>query len=1040
MEALTTNLAAIWPWLLKATLQGSLLVCLIVLIKMILRERLPARWHYALWLVLLLRLALPWTPQSRISIYGLIPRSVPLQPVMLGVEGAGRSQDAVSKEGLSGQGRSAGGPVMTDQAKTMQPVKGTTVESKPVELSVSKGASSDGASSGLWLKVSRVAGFVACLLPWLWLAGALSLTGYILIRSFRLWRAVRSERPVTDQRILDHLEDCKMQMRIQTIVAVVVTDKIRTPVLFGFLRPRILLPQGLVEAIGLDNLEYVFLHELAHLKRHDIYMGWMVSLVQVLHWFNPLVWLAFGRMRMDQETAADALALSRLTGEEPAQYGQTIMKLLEGFTQRQLLPSVAGILEDTSHIERRIEMISRFDLTPRRPLVAMVVLAVLGLITLTDAQNQAARQPQVGAGSAASENAPVTPQAAAAGAADKTIVTGDSNVFVDGQTGIRFTKFKTISGPSDVIEGSAGLNLSPNGKFLLWMVRVVPLDGSVPFDLVDMPNAYSGSWSPDGRKVLFHAKGIWLIDVDPETGRPTGSARRLLEQEDKALGPPLWSSDSMRIVFRRYDRQVQDQISALSIQNGDVSQVTDPFSLGIVSPDGKMVACSEGQGIRNQNALLVKPVAGGEARKIIDGVYPVVWSADSEWLVCKPRVGGGWKDLIRFVHMTDGREVKVDAPGYMIRQSPQGRKLLFYYMSYDYQNVLRVISVAGGPSAKLGGPSMSFGGCPGYQSWSRDARSIFVDKGGDRGLWVVPLDGKAPQSLTIDIPLRPADSSLFSPDNGKLLLIRDTRAEEEAQKAPTFDLWVTPISLSHMRSTGSEVRVFGGAMLPSSYWSCDPPAWSPDSTKIAFCHKMDIWVASADGKSSVQLTETSEVDRWPDWSPDGTKIAFASQSPPSYADTVIRVVPASGGAARVITGIPFRYGDPQFFAWSPDGNELTIASEPEGTIFNIPISGGDARTVLRVKDKGITHVGRLRWSPDGRLLGFIGTEGGEEKIYIYHLNNSKLDRFDGCDTPWYWSPDNKWISFFSEDESVKTRPEGILWEMDIEEALAKLTR
>ena len=135
---------------------------------------------------------------------------------------------------------------------------------------------------------------------------------------------------------------------------------------------------------------------------------------------------------------------------------------------------------------------------------------------------------------------------------------------------------------------------------------------------------------------------------------------------------------------------------------------------------------------------------------------------------------------------------------------------------------------------------MSFGGCTGYQSWTRDARSILVDKGGDRGLWVVPLDGKDPQSLTIDIPLRPGDSSLFSPDNGKLLLIRDTRTEEEVQKAHTSDLWVVPISPSQMRSTGPEVKVFGGGVLPSSYWSCDPPAWSPDGKKIAFSHKMDI--------------------------------------------------------------------------------------------------------------------------------------------------------------------------------------------------------
>jgi Tol biopolymer transport system component len=167
-------------------------------------------------------------------------------------------------------------------------------------------------------------------------------------------------------------------------------------------------------------------------------------------------------------------------------------------------------------------------------------------------------------------------------------------------------------------------------------------------------------------------------------------------------------------------------------------------------------------------------------------------------------------------------------------------------------------------------------------------------------------------------------------------------------------------------------------------------------------------------------------------------IAFGSQSAP-WTNTLIRVVPASGGKARVITNIRFYYSDPRFFAWSPDGKDLTIASEPEGVISNFPISGGDARTVLRVKDLGIDQVGCLRWSSDGRLLGFQGTEGGKRKLYIYHLDNAKLDRFAGSTTPWYWSPDNKWISYFA-DENVKTRPEGVLWELDVEEALAKLDK
>jgi bla regulator protein BlaR1 len=151
----------------------------------------------------------------------------------------------------------------------------------------------------------RRAGLLAAL-PGLWLIGVIGLGSYVLARSLWLWQAVVSERPVTDQQVLDLLEDYKMQMRVKTIVGVVVTDRTGSPALFGIIRPRILLPQGLLETINLGELQYVFLHELAHLKRRDIYLAWLVCVLQVLHWFNPLIWLAFRRMRIDQELATDA--------------------------------------------------------------------------------------------------------------------------------------------------------------------------------------------------------------------------------------------------------------------------------------------------------------------------------------------------------------------------------------------------------------------------------------------------------------------------------------------------------------------------------------------------------------------------------------------------------------------------------------------------------------------------------------------------------------------------------------------------------------
>jgi len=306
MDAFSVQLSPLFEWLVKTTIQGSVLIGLILLVKIILRGRLPIRWHYFLWLLLLIRLAAPRLPQSRFSIFNLVPES---------------------------------------------------------------------------LQTGRVE-----ILPLLWLLGALVMAVIVGARNFTLWRIVRGERPITNQEILDLLEDCKMEMDVRTIVGVVVSDRVKSPVLFGFIRPRLLLPQGILETYDLEELRYIFIHELAHFKQRDIYLGWLMALLQILHWFNPLMWFAFHRMRVDRELACDGLAVSRMDAHEPSQYGRTILNLFERFSQVSYVPSIAGILEDSSKLERRIKMIAKFKKTSRkRSVAAVLVMMALACITLTDA-------------------------------------------------------------------------------------------------------------------------------------------------------------------------------------------------------------------------------------------------------------------------------------------------------------------------------------------------------------------------------------------------------------------------------------------------------------------------------------------------------------------------------------------------------------------------------------------------------------------------------------------------------------------------------
>jgi beta-lactamase regulating signal transducer with metallopeptidase domain len=88
---------------------------------------------------------------------------------------------------------------------------------------------------------------------------------------------------VTEGKVLDLLEDCKEEMGVRTPLTLVETPSVSSPSLLGFIRPRLLLPPGLTQSFSAVELRYVFLHELAHLKRSDIALNWLISFVLVLH-------------------------------------------------------------------------------------------------------------------------------------------------------------------------------------------------------------------------------------------------------------------------------------------------------------------------------------------------------------------------------------------------------------------------------------------------------------------------------------------------------------------------------------------------------------------------------------------------------------------------------------------------------------------------------------------------------------------------------------------------------------------------------------
>jgi len=332
MESFSIQLWPFFEWLLQTTIQASLLIFLILLVQLMLQGKLGVRWHYCLWMLLLIRLVMPWVPESRISIFNLFQ---------------------------------------------------ILFERGPTELVAADSAIEAG---NLAVEHQTLGHIFVNMLPIIWLFGALVLLCYMFFSNLVFWISVGRERLLVKKSILELLETCKSQMGIWMDLRIIVTSKVKSPALFGFLRPVLLLPVGMSEKLSFEELRYVFLHELAHLKRYDILVAHFVSLVQILHWFNPLVWLAFYRMRSDRELACDALVLSKLSADEPKKYGRTIISLVELFYQNWYLPAMVGIMEAKLQLKRRIRMIARFKkISKKWSLVAVLVIGLISAVALTNA-------------------------------------------------------------------------------------------------------------------------------------------------------------------------------------------------------------------------------------------------------------------------------------------------------------------------------------------------------------------------------------------------------------------------------------------------------------------------------------------------------------------------------------------------------------------------------------------------------------------------------------------------------------------------------
>ena len=108
----------------------------------------------------------------------------------------------------------------------------------------------------------------------------------------------------------------------------------------GLWRPRLVLPSRLLASLSPAERRQVILHELAHVKRHDLLWGWPVEIARIVYFFHPLVYWVGYQLRLERELACDQLAMAH-SGHPPADYAQTLVQVVSHASEPAALQAAA---------------------------------------------------------------------------------------------------------------------------------------------------------------------------------------------------------------------------------------------------------------------------------------------------------------------------------------------------------------------------------------------------------------------------------------------------------------------------------------------------------------------------------------------------------------------------------------------------------------------------------------------------------------------------------------------------------------------------
>lgn len=336
-------------------ISSTLLICLVLLVRRLFRRKLSPGVIYALWLIPMIRLLIPFGAWE-LPVFGAAAQLLNL-PYAMAEEWM---EETPRENHISGVG-----PERV-QMQTEEPA--TPAGTKVFEAVTPEGEES---SESEYNAAATIGNTERASEPWwyerlfmgVWLAGSLLLGGYVIIINRKLYINRK------DRKVIDEVGG----------IAVCMDSNAGTPCLAGLRKPRILVPAEIYQ--DRELYECVLQHELAHYAGRDNLWTAIRILMCVIYWWNPFVWFGSICAAEDAELACDARALRGQGNEERKAYGYALLQILEKAENRYPQFCVATSMSGGKKtMKRRIEEIAHSTVTKKTAAIPVLLILLAALV------------------------------------------------------------------------------------------------------------------------------------------------------------------------------------------------------------------------------------------------------------------------------------------------------------------------------------------------------------------------------------------------------------------------------------------------------------------------------------------------------------------------------------------------------------------------------------------------------------------------------------------------------------------------------------